>query len=238
MAEIFFMRFIFSVFQFEINLIIFREINSSKLKMSFNNREFVSSADQVALLESKTEAVAAVIVEEPKSLDQDSGTCVDTSNSTSAADMLLENIDRAQLTVSSVNSILPDLPEIEHDEDEETGCGSADHKPLLPLPLKSMIVTNYNGNTRLEFHFTKKNVEFARFLLHWELQCDESLDRNSKDSEKIIFENVRFIYYLVNYSLENSHQFRVLLRDFYIFLKLALETLQLQIKKKFKPSTF
>ena len=64
--------------------------------------------------------------------EEDSGTCVDHSNSSAE---MLDNVDKVQLTVSSVNSILPDLPEI--DDDQEISAVnhpepvSDENKPLL-----------------------------------------------------------------------------------------------------------
>ena len=104
--------------------------------------------DQIALLDhthdleskNKSSDPAAVILQEPietnslDRLEEDSGTCVDASNSSAE---MLDNIDKAQLTVSSVNSILPDLPEQEdYDDDDEDDDGgeinATDEKPLLP----------------------------------------------------------------------------------------------------------
>ena len=60
--------------------------------------------------------------EDHSHFEEDSGTCVDHSNS---SEITLDNlVDKVQLTVSSVNSILPDLPEQDDDCEE---------KPLLPI---------------------------------------------------------------------------------------------------------
>ena len=60
--------------------------------------------------------------EDHSHFEEDSGTCVDHSNS---SEIMLDNlVDKVQLTVSSVNSILPDLPEQDDDCEE---------KPLLPI---------------------------------------------------------------------------------------------------------
>ena len=92
-----------------------------------------TSIDKVALLETKNEETK-VILEEPtnnKNLDkveEDSGTCVDASNSSAE---MLDIIDKAQLTISSVNSILPDLPE-QDDVIDENNIEDQEIKPLLP----------------------------------------------------------------------------------------------------------
>ena len=98
--------------------------------------------DQIALLDphfeskNKSSNPAAVILQEPietnslDRLEEDSGTCVDASNSSAE---MLDNIDKAQLTVSSVNSILPDLPEQEDYDDDDGGeINATDEIPLLP----------------------------------------------------------------------------------------------------------
>ena len=93
-----------------------------------------TSIDKVALLETKNEETK-VILEEPtnnKNLDkveEDSGTCVDASNSSAE---MLDIIDKAQLTISSVNSILPDLPEQDDVIDENNIEDDQEIKPLLP----------------------------------------------------------------------------------------------------------
>ena len=109
-----------------------------------DNKIELTPIDQIALLdhphinlECKNKSLdpsAGVILQEPietnslDRLEEDSGTCVDASNSSAE---MLDNIDKAQLTVSSVNSILPDLPEQEdYDDDEE--INATDEKPLLP----------------------------------------------------------------------------------------------------------
>ena len=101
---------------------------------------FDDHGDKVALLKGTDQVLdkdntALVVQEQPSSIlfkrklsedhshfEEDSGTCVDNSNS---SEIMLDNlVDKVQLTVSSVNSILPDLPE--HDDDCED-------KPLLPI---------------------------------------------------------------------------------------------------------
>ena len=109
-----------------------------------DNKIELTPIDQIALLDhphinlecknKSLDPAAGVILQEPietnslDRLEEDSGTCVDASNSSAE---MLDNIDKAQLTVSSVNSILPDLPEQEdYDDDEE--INATDEKPLLP----------------------------------------------------------------------------------------------------------
>ena len=96
--------------------------------------------DKVALLVTDQDSVilennVGIVQEQPSSksllrklsedhshFEEDSGTCVDHSNS---SEIMLDNlVDKVQLTVSSVNSILPDLPEQDDDCEE---------KPLLPI---------------------------------------------------------------------------------------------------------
>ena len=101
-----------------------------------------TSIDKVALLETKNEATK-VILEEPTNnksgsgiipenldkVEEDSGTCVDASNSSAE---MLDIIDKAQLTISSVNSILPDLPEQDDVIDENNIEDDQEIKPLFP----------------------------------------------------------------------------------------------------------
>jgi hypothetical protein len=122
--------------------------------------------EKVALIAAAEEAelTSLVILQQPSSenrklsadnFEEDSGTCVDTSNSSE----MLDNIDRVQLTVSSVNSILPDLPEQDDDYDEDNDADDDDgdgaitsKKPLLllastlPLPASSSASLNVNGS--------------------------------------------------------------------------------------------
>ena len=80
--------------------------------------------------------------EDHSHFEEDSGTCVDHSNS---SEIMLDNlVDKVQLTVSSVNSILPDLPEQDDDCEE---------KPLLPIlptgPIGLQLPTpNSNSNQK------------------------------------------------------------------------------------------
>ena len=73
-----------------------------------------------------------IVQEEPNRklsdhFEEDSGTCVDHSNS-SAENMLDNKMDNVQLTVSSVNSILPDL-----DEEEEIKQPLLLDKKTIPM---------------------------------------------------------------------------------------------------------
>ena len=73
--------------------------------------------------ESSKSLLTRKLSEDHSHFEEDSGTCVDHSNS---SEIMLDNlVDKVQLTVSSVNSILPDLPEQDDDCCEE--------KPLLPI---------------------------------------------------------------------------------------------------------
>ena len=72
--------------------------------------------------ESSKSLLTRKLSEDHSHFEEDSGTCVDHSNS---SEIMLDNlVDKVQLTVSSVNSILPDLPEQDDDCEE---------KPLLPI---------------------------------------------------------------------------------------------------------
>ena len=79
--------------------------------------------------------------EDHSHFEEDSGTCVDHSNS---SEIMLDNlVDKVQLTVSSVNSILPDLPEQDDDCEE---------KPLLPIlptgPIGLQLPTSNSNNNQ------------------------------------------------------------------------------------------
>ena len=134
-----------------------------------------TSIDKVALLETKNEETK-VILEEPtnnKNLDkveEDSGTCVDASNSSAE---MLDIIDKAQLTISSVNSILPDLPE-QDDVIDENNIEDQEIKPLLPKII--------NGS---RFFFLR--FFFANLLL---LNIPESETPKSKTSSRNVFTDI------------------------------------------------
>ena len=111
--------------------------------LKIQDRANDEEGDKVALLVTDQDSageniennVGGIVQEQPSSksllrklsedhshFEEDSGTCVDHSNS---SEIMLDNlVDKVQLTVSSVNSILPDLPEQDDDCEE---------KPLLPI---------------------------------------------------------------------------------------------------------
>ena len=92
--------------------------------------------------ESSKSLLTRKLSEDHSHFEEDSGTCVDHSNS---SEIMLDNlVDKVQLTVSSVNSILPDLPEQDDDCEE---------KPLLPIlptgPIGLQLPTpNSNSNQK------------------------------------------------------------------------------------------
>ena len=139
-----------------------------------DNKIELTPIDQIALLDhphinlecknKSLDPAAGVILQEPietnslDRLEEDSGTCVDASNSSAE---MLDNIDKAQLTVSSVNSILPDLPEQEDYDDDDGGeINATDEIPLLPK-----IIDGGGSRCLFVFHLKEHIISAQYFFL-------------------------------------------------------------------------